>query len=138
MTDGERLRLALVNVLANARQAAATKGSGRGHPVELSTSSLDAHRVAIVVRDHGPGIRSEDLPRVFDLYFTTKRSGSGLGLAIARNIVEGLGGTIAATSRLNDGTEIRIELPRRPAAASSRSEVTVADSTTPPVATQVL
>ena len=47
---------------------------------------------------------------MFDPYFTTKRTGSGLGLAIAKNIVEGLGGTIVLESTPERGTEIRIEV----------------------------
>jgi signal transduction histidine kinase len=59
---------------------------------------------------------------VFDPYFTTKRTGSGLGLAIAKNIVDGMGGTISLESRAGSGTEIRIDLPSHeglPAGASS-------------------
>jgi signal transduction histidine kinase len=120
VTDGERLRLALVNVLVNARQAVeakrATQGADRPAgpepPIVLQTTVLDPDRVAIAVRDTGIGIPADDLPRVFEPFFTTKRTGSGLGLAIARNIVEGLGGTIAAATRPGDGTEIRIVLPR--------------------------
>jgi two-component system nitrogen regulation sensor histidine kinase NtrY len=48
---------------------------------------------------------------VFDPYFTTKRGGTGLGLAIAKNIVEGLGGTIEVNSTPGAGTAIRITLP---------------------------
>jgi signal transduction histidine kinase len=48
---------------------------------------------------------------VFDPYFTTKRGGTGLGLPIAKNIVDGLGGTIAVASAAGRGTEIRIDLP---------------------------
>ena len=51
---------------------------------------------------------------MFDPYYTTRRSGTGLGLPIAKNIVEGLGGTIAVTSRQAEGTTVRIELPARP------------------------
>jgi signal transduction histidine kinase len=128
-TDGERLRIALVNVLSNARHAvlaadaeaaaAATDRGARqvstrdgGLPIELITR-LDDGRLSIVVRDRGIGIDPDDLVRVFEPYFTRKRTGSGLGLAIAKNIVEGLGGTISAASRPQAGTEIRIELPIR-------------------------
>ena len=56
-------------------------------------------------------MKPEDLPRVFDPYFTTKRTGSGLGLAIAKNIIEGMGGSISLESRPGGGTEIRIDIP---------------------------
>jgi signal transduction histidine kinase len=130
LLDGERLRTALVNVLTNACAAvqeprelpvAAARGAlavarlpnARG---VLLQSRLDGTRIAIVVRDSGPGIRSEDLAHVFDPYFTTRRGGTGLGLPIAKNIVEGLGGTITVRSEPGTGTEIRIELPLRPEA----------------------
>jgi signal transduction histidine kinase len=76
----------------------------------------------ITVGDTGGGIDRADLPRIFDPYFTTKRGGTGLGLPITRNIVEGLGGTIAAASEPGRGTEIRITLPLgSPSTQSARS-----------------
>src|SRR5262245_61416939 len=130
LTDAERLRTALVNILTNARHAVAamqaavgdgrhaTAGSSRTVSVAvasqpgviLRTEHHDA-RAAIVVRDRGTGISTEDLAHIFDPYFTTRRAGTGLGLPIAKNIIEGLGGTIAVSSRQGYGTEIRIELP---------------------------
>jgi signal transduction histidine kinase len=65
------------------------------------------------VRDRGVGIKPEDMARVFDPYFTTKRTGSGLGLAIAKNIIEGMGGSIVLRSQPGQGTEIRIDIPDR-------------------------
>jgi signal transduction histidine kinase len=112
VTDGERLRLALVNILTNARHAVtARSGAVNGtDPIVLRTTRKGSGRVAIEVRDQGTGIASDDLSRVFDPYFTTRRTGTGLGLAISKNIVEGLGGTIAVASREGHGTDVRIEL----------------------------
>jgi signal transduction histidine kinase/uncharacterized membrane-anchored protein YhcB (DUF1043 family) len=114
-TDAERLRVALVNILANARHAVAAREAAAAspEPIRIRTRRLRPDRVAIEVRDQGTGIAAEDLSRVFDPYFTTRRTGTGLGLAISRNIVEGLGGTITMSSRKGDGTEVRIELPTR-------------------------
>jgi signal transduction histidine kinase len=127
-TDSERLRIVLVNMLVNARHAVndSTVGSRQSavasqpsavgavvddeHLVTLSTRAQDG-RVTIVIADRGAGIDPAHLPRVFDPYFTTKRGGTGLGLAIAKNIVEGLGGTIGVNSAPGVGTEIRISLP---------------------------
>ena len=117
-TDAERLRVALVNLIVNARHAAeahtpapdAEPRWNHDNAVVVSTVAID-DRVAIVVADRGAGIVPADLPRVFDPYFTTKRGGTGLGLPIARNIVEGLGGVLSITSQPGRGTEIRIELP---------------------------
>jgi signal transduction histidine kinase len=74
------------------------------------SSRCNGDRVLIVVADRGVGIAPDDLAHVFDPYFTTKRGGTGLGLPIAKNIVEGLGGTIAVASAPGHGTEISIDL----------------------------
>jgi signal transduction histidine kinase len=127
LTDGERLRAALVNILSNAREAVAGEGgraaaassSGpRAPDVELTTRLRDG-RVAIVVEDRGPGFEASDLTHVFEPYFTTKRTGTGLGLAIAKNIVDSLGGTITAQPASPSGARLQIDLPaaRRPAEA---------------------
>jgi signal transduction histidine kinase len=105
-TDPGRLRIALVNLLVNARHAV----NGESGNVFL-TSRASADYVRIIVADQGTGIAGADLARVFDPYFTTKRGGTGLGLPIAKNIVEGLGGTLSASSTLGKGTDIIIDLP---------------------------
>ena len=111
-TDPERLRLALVNILMNARHAVMARSDAPPpEPIRLKTLRLGSERVAIEIRDRGIGIAAEDLPRVFDPYFTTRRTGTGLGLAISRHIIEGLGGSIAVSSRKGEGTDVRIELP---------------------------
>lgn len=107
VTDAERLRVALVNLLVNARQAV------DGQPTQrvTLTTRREGSTVMINVADTGIGIERADLPRVFDPYFTTKRGGTGLGLPLTRNIIEGLGGSIVAASEPGRGTEIRITLP---------------------------
>ena len=104
-TDPARLRIALVNLLVNARHAV----NGNRGQVWL-TSRAGADSIRIVVGDSGTGIAG-DAARVFDPYFTTKRGGTGLGLPIAKNIIEGLGGTIAVASPPGQGTEFTIDLP---------------------------
>jgi signal transduction histidine kinase len=124
VTDAERLRTVLVNVLANARHAVlatahAVTGNG-GPTIKLTTpapgvivqSRTAAGRVIIAIRDRGVGITAADMPHIFDPYFTTRRAGTGLGLPIAKNIVEGLGGTLVVSSSPGEGTEISIDLPR--------------------------
>jgi signal transduction histidine kinase len=133
-TDAERMRVALVNLIVNARHAveaaaapalAVASGGrmtadasmdaagGHGPRVFLSTRATTGG-VSIAIADTGVGIEQADLSRVFDPYFTTKRGGTGLGLPIAKNIIEGLGGTITVASAPGRGTEIRIELPESP------------------------
>ena len=109
-TDAERLRVALVNLIVNARQAVGAQSASPG--VTLSTRA-SATGWTIVVADNGAGIEGHDLSRVFDPYFTTKRGGTGLGLPIAKNIIEGLGGVLSITSAAGLGTEMRIDFPAR-------------------------
>ena len=104
-TDAERLRQTLINILSNAQHAVADGGR-----IELTTAS-EPSGIALAVRDTGPGISRDALPHIFEPYFTTKRTGTGVGLAVAKNIVEGLGGRIAADSRGHGGTVITIHLP---------------------------
>ncbi len=120
-TDGERIRTVLVNVITNARLAVRAKAAAAerskgvapvdGAPIQVRTSRLDAGHVAAVVEDKGQGIDQAGLARVFEPFFTTRRGGTGLGLAIARNVINGLGGSIVIQSEPGVGTEVRIELP---------------------------
>ena len=127
VTDAERLRTALVNVLTNARHAvesASQVASGGGvalasEPAIRIATRVQDGRLSITVSDRGVGIAADDLAHIFDPYFTTRRAGTGLGLPIARNIVEGLGGSIHVSSRSGHGTEIRIELPFKPPVATA-------------------
>ena len=84
----------------NARPAADGCGAGRRTPVTSRCSTRAGHPRA-------------DLPRMFEPFFTTRRTGSGLGLALARNVVEGLGGSIAIESQVTVGTPVRIDSSRR-------------------------
>ncbi len=124
-TDAERLRIALVNLIMNARQAMESESTasetpgapgtgpqGSGEPHVVVSTRTTATRVGVTIADNGSGIERDVLPRVFDPYFTTKRGGTGLGLPIARHVVEGLGGTIAIETVPGRGTEVRIEFPR--------------------------
>ena len=76
--------------------------------------------VRITVRDTGIGIDTDELPRVFERFYRGSRanevraSGSGLGLSIARSIVEMHGGRISIASRVGQGTQVDVDLPRRP------------------------
>ena len=112
--DGERLRLTLVNVLSNASAAVAERQDGAPAPDPIVlTTTHGSGRIRVDVRDRGAGIAPENLPRVFDPFFTTRRTGTGLGLAISRNIIEGMGGTIAIESSPGEGTLVRLDLPVR-------------------------
>jgi signal transduction histidine kinase len=111
VSDSDRLRLALVNILTNARHAVAARGEPAPEPIRLSTAARPDGRVVIAVRDRGVGINQDELTRIFDPFFTTRSTGTGLGLAITRNIIEGMGGSISISSTPGRGTDVRVELP---------------------------
>jgi signal transduction histidine kinase len=108
--DPTRIREVLGNLLSNALRH--TPAGGSVH-VEVARSGASA--VSVTVRDSGPGIAPDVLPRVFERFVRTPDSpGSGLGLAIARDLIEAHGGTIVAESPPGGGTAIRFSLPARP------------------------
>lgn len=87
----------------------------------LITSREESNKVVLEYSDDGVGIPSENLPKIFDPFFTTKRGvgGSGLGLHVVYNLAtQKLKGTINVTSRVNEGTQVRIVFPgkQQPAA----------------------
>lgn len=82
-------------------------------PTLSITAQLSPQTISIRVADNGSGIPAENLPRIFDAFFSTKpRSGTGIGLAMARKIAEMYGGTIRVSSTPNSGTSFEITLPR--------------------------
>ena len=82
-----------------------------GGKVTLQLTEADG-RVLLSVIDDGPGMSAEVRARVFEPYFTTKRSGSGLGLPMVKQAVAALGGQIELDSQPARGTRFTIDLPR--------------------------
>jgi CheY-like chemotaxis protein len=107
-----RLGQVFLNVIVNAAQAI-PEGDTKGNTIAIATRRLE-DMVAIEITDTGAGIAPEVLPRIFDVFFTTKSIGvgTGLGLAICHRIVTAMNGRIEAESRLGGGTTIRVVLPR--------------------------
>jgi PAS domain S-box-containing protein len=111
--DNEKLQQALLNLLMNAIQAMPEGGELRVEVKKVSAgeSLVSSSAVRIAVRDSGKGIASEDIPYVFDPFFTRNKSGYGLGLAIVHSIVVEHGGQISLSSQLGQGTIFWIDLP---------------------------
>ncbi len=107
---GDPLRLRqLVTILVDN----ALRHGGPGRPVEIAVTNAGAG-ARIVVRDHGPGIRPEDLARVFDRFWRApgrRTEGSGLGLAIAAAIVTRHGGRIGVANLPGGGAAFTVEIP---------------------------
>jgi PAS domain S-box-containing protein len=103
--DAAQLQQVLVNLIKNAMQAMT-----RGGELTLRTGEgMDG--VWVSVEDTGGGISQEQIGRVFEPFYTTKKKGSGLGLMIVRRIVRAHGGRIEIDSRLGHGTTLRVWLP---------------------------
>ena len=89
-----------------------------GGRIEIITSfSQSRHAVIVTIKDNGSGIEKENLTKIFDPFFSTKKhvdsSNSGLGLSVSWGIIEQHGGTIEVESQIGQGTTFRIILPIR-------------------------
>ena len=110
----DQLMQVLVNLVLNALDAMAGSGS-----LAIETAS-DEHFVTCRVRDSGPGIPIDVLPRLFEAFFTTKdRHGTGLGLFVSKDIVDRLGGKLEVEQTGKDGTVFALKLPIRLTAPSA-------------------
>jgi signal transduction histidine kinase/ActR/RegA family two-component response regulator len=106
------------NLVINAKQAMPLGGALSVAAANVTLGAADAvsplppgRYIRVAVKDGGVGIRKEDLPRIFDPYFTTKKSGSGLGLATVYAIVKRHGGHVTVTSHEGVGSEFAVLLP---------------------------
>lgn len=112
--DPERVEQAVLILIDNAAR------HSRPDACVTLAARVEGGVLSIAVSDSGPGISPEELPLIFDRFYqvknrrSRKKSGSGLGLSIARTIVTAHGGTIAAASRLGEGTRMTIRLPLSP------------------------
>ncbi len=110
LADAGPLRQALLNLIRNAVDAMEPQGGGTLH---LSIT-VEGKALTLMVKDEGPGMDPERLPRIFDPFFSTKASGTGLGLPITHQIVADHGGTIRCESEVGRGTTFWVELPLAP------------------------
>lgn len=106
--DENKLRQAFINIITNSCQAI-PKSCNDG---TLSvTINPNRENVNISITDNGEGISLEDIPKMFEPFFSTKTLGVGLGLAITKKIIETHGGKIAVASKLKEGTTFTVTLP---------------------------
>ena len=105
--DQGMLMQAVLNLAINALQAMPEGGS-----LHLSCRPTSRRRVALSVEDTGVGIEPENLPRIFDLYFTTKEKGSGIGLSMVFRIVQLHDGEVEVQSTPGGGTKFTLFFPQ--------------------------
>ncbi len=105
VVDPQQMRLALGNLISNAYQAMEEGG-------DLTIAGrVENGGVALTVSDTGSGISPENMEKIFEPLFTTKRRGIGLGLAICRSLVLANGGTLEVESTQGEGSAFTITLP---------------------------
>ena len=114
MIDPSSMEQAFLNIILNAQKAMPRGGTFTVSTVALPQRKDDGkevHEVEIIFEDTGVGIPGENLPKIFNPFFSTRSDGTGLGLAITKNIVEQHGGKIEVESQVNVGTKFIITLP---------------------------
>jgi len=108
--DAEQIKRVMVNLLDNASYAITSKGQGGEITVSASYDGT-RKRTVVEVKDDGPGIAPQDKMRLFEPYFSTKKSGSGLGLAIVNSIISDHNGSVSVKDNVPAGTIVSFELP---------------------------
>ena len=104
--DEELLRQAFLNILLNACQA-----MPKGGAIRVATALEQGECVRVEISDEGMGISSEDLDKIFRLYYTTKPEGSGIGLSMVYRIIQLHDGSIDVASEVGQGTTLTVRLP---------------------------
>ncbi len=120
--DAAQIRQVMENVLTNAKEAMPDGGTVEITAENTTTGTNirslgQGNYVRIIIADHGMGIPRGNLPRIFDPYFTTKKTkehgGIGLGLAICDSIIKNHNGLISVESIVNSGTTFSIYIPAK-------------------------
>jgi signal transduction histidine kinase len=114
MIDPSSMEQAFLNIILNAQKAMPKGGtftvSTHAFP-QRKDDGKEARDVQIIFEDTGIGIPPENLPKIFNPFFSTRPDGTGLGLSITKNIVEQNGGKIEVKSQVHGGTKFVITLP---------------------------
>jgi len=105
LADQDKLNQVFLNLFLNSIQA-----MEHGGRLDIRVAT-QGRNVLFTVKDTGCGVNKEDMPRVFDPYFTTKPEGTGLGLAMSVKIIEEHGGTMTFESEPDVGTTVVVSLP---------------------------
>jgi len=112
VTDVDRLRRIVENLVDNA-----VKYTPAGGHVTITTAPAPSGGALLEVRDDGPGIPPEHLPRIFERFYRVDKArsrelgGTGLGLSIVKHLAEGMGATVTVTSEVGKGTTFSVTVP---------------------------
>jgi signal transduction histidine kinase len=110
---GDRIAIAqmLMNLVLNSMDALVEASEDRRSIAVSADTGENGNSVLITVRDRGRGINPEQLPILFDSFFTTKRGGMGMGLSIVRTIVQAHNGKVWAENGHGGGATFYVQLP---------------------------
>ena len=114
MLDPNSMEQAFLNIILNAQKAMPKGGTftiSTLAPPGRRDDGKEVQEVQIIFEDTGIGISKENLPKIFNPFFSTRSDGTGLGLSITKNIIEQHGGRIEVESQVNIGTKFIIILP---------------------------
>ncbi|RJR38663.1 MAG: PAS domain-containing protein [Deltaproteobacteria bacterium] len=108
MADEGQMKQVFLNLLLNAQEA-----MPKGGALKVATRNSGPKEIIITVADDGVGIPEENIPQIFESFFTTKKSGSGvgLGLSVVQGIIRDHHGTIEVESTVGRGSKFTIHLP---------------------------
>jgi two-component system NtrC family sensor kinase len=111
--DSNSIQRVVINLLDNAVDACEQGGSSKISTHEIAATHQKKSGIVVNFADTGAGIDPQILPKVFDLFVTTKApgKGTGLGLVICQEIIKAHGGTINIASRVGQGTTVTVFLP---------------------------
>jgi len=134
LADAEQLRQVFLNLAINAADAIAAGENIYDGQLTIQTEVLSPfdrgalkqqETLKIMLEDNGPGISAEHIENIFDPFFTTKEpgKGTGLGLSVSFMIIEGMGGSIKATSQTGHGTILSVYLPLHAGGEAEKQEM---------------
>ncbi|PKN89492.1 MAG: hypothetical protein CVU51_00200 [Deltaproteobacteria bacterium HGW-Deltaproteobacteria-1] len=107
LMDSDQITQALLNIMLNGLDVLKAGGT-----ISIrALLNLEKKIIVIEIEDDGPGLPGEDMSKIFDPFYTTKRTGTGLGLAIAYRIIEKHQGTLTVNSKPGVGSIFQIALP---------------------------
>jgi signal transduction histidine kinase len=106
--DSDLFKTCVLNVVTNAFHAMAAKEEGG---ILAIKTSVDGNIFTLSITDEGEGVPEENLPKMFEPFFSTKENGLGLGLPMTKRVIEEHGGTVDFTSVPGKGSEMKFILP---------------------------